>query len=297
MEELYRLISDNCASVIRSRLSTDKLCEVRIYNGAPIRVCYDGTYYFLCKTGLTKDASSAFTAGPREAEETVMRACEHSLYTVTDTIKRGYIAVKGGIRVGVCGVGVMTGAALVAVKDFTSVNIRLPHEVKGCADAAVAKLLSRGMGNTLVISPPGAGKTTFIRDLCRNLSQRNHNVLLCDEKHEIASVSNGIPMLDVGPCTDVISGTDKQKAFEIGIANMRPDVIIADELFSADIPGVRRAATCGIAVIATVHAKNRSELRSKPDFKEVTEQGLFKNYIEISDAPYRSVSFYESAEL
>lgn len=294
MEALYRLIPDRYAAAIKTKLSLARLCELRIINGSPVRVCYDGSYYYLCSSGLTKDKSAAFFAENNAAEQVVMRACSHSLFTVTDTLKRGYIAVAGGIRVGVCGAGVMSSGALTAVKDFTSVNIRLPHEVKGCAAVLAPKLTVGGrVRNALIISPPAAGKTTMLRDLCRIISDGGFTVLLCDEKYEIASVVGGVPMLDVGACTDVISGMDKPKVFDIGIANMSPNVIITDELFGSDIQYVRRAATCGISVISTAHASSVDELRSKPDYADVVAQGVFDSYVLLSGPPARNVAVYE----
>lgn len=294
MEELMRLIPDEYAAPIRARLCYDRLSEVRIINRAPVRVCYDGIYYYLCKTGITRDRSAAFTAGEREAEAIVMRACEHSLYTVTETLKRGYISVAGGLRLGVCGSGVTAGQALTAVKDFGSVNIRLPHQVLGCAAGLYAKVVADGVvKNTLIISPPSAGKTTLLRDLCRLLSDRGYCVLLCDEKYEIAASVGGAPTLDVGCCTDVISGVDKTRVFEMGVAHMRPDVIITDELFGADIESVDKASTCGVSVIATVHARGTDDVLRKPEFRTAAERGLFSLYAVISPAPRRAVTVYE----
>ncbi|MDE7406111.1 MAG: hypothetical protein K2M89_04500 [Clostridiales bacterium] len=294
MEALYRLIPDKYSAVIEKRLSLQRLSELRIINGGPVRVCYDGVYYFLCESGLTKDKSAAFTAGGGSAEQIVMRACSHSLFTVTDTLKRGYISVTGGIRVGVCGAGVMQGGTLTAVKDFYSVNIRLPHEVKGCAGVLAQKLTCNGrIKNTLIISPPAAGKTTILRDLCRLLSDGGRSVLLCDEKYEIASVSCGVPSLDVGCCTDIISGVDKPKVFEMGIANMSPEIIMTDELFAADLPYVRRASTCGIAVIATAHARNIDELKVKQEYSDIVAHGVFDSYVVLSGPPSRTVTVYE----
>ena len=293
MDELFRLISDEYAAVIKSRLLLERLNEVRIINGAPVRVCYDGSYYYLAKNGLSKDKSTAFRAGIDEVDKIVMRACSHSLYTVTDTLKRGFISVKGGLRLGVCGEGVMTDKTLVSVKNFSSVNIRLPHEVKGFASNLFPKLVGSGIKNAIVVSPPGAGKTTLLRDLCRLISDRGFCVLLCDEKYEMAACLNGAPTLDVGACTDVISGVDKPRVFQMGIANMRPDVIITDELFPSDMESVARATTCGIAVIASVHAENIDQLRLKRDWRAIMEQGLFDSYVVLSAPPRRTVTVYE----
>ena len=294
MEALFRLIPEKYSAVIKAKLCTERLCEVRIINGAPIRVNYDGVYYYLCGDGLTRDRSAAFNAENNSAEQIVMRACSHSLFTVTDTLRRGYIAATGGVRVGVCGAGVMSGGVLTAVKNFYSVNIRLPHEVVGCAGALAPKLMNGGkIKNALLLSSPGAGKTTMLRDLCRLISDSGYNVLLCDERYEIASVTDGKSALNVGCCTDVISGIDKPRVFEMGIANMSPHVIVTDELFSSDLPYVARASTCGISVIATAHAKNIDELKAKAEYAEIIKSGVFDCYVVLSGPPSRNFTVYD----
>ncbi len=294
MEELYKLISDDIATAISSRLSTEKLSEIRIRNRLPVRVCYDGAYYFLGAGGISKNSATAFIAGEREAESVVLRACERSLYTVSENIKSGYVSVRGGIRIGVCGSGVFDRDKLTAVKDFTAVNIRLPHEIKGCASGVLAKIEIGGRGeNTLVISPPAAGKTTVIRDLTRLISDRGYNVLLCDERYEIASVRAGVPTLDVGACTDVISGQDKRYAFRAGIAYMRPDVIVTDELFDRDMESVDSAVHCGTAVISTVHAKNLVDFYEKPEYAALVGRKIFSRFVVLDGAPNWGVSVFD----
>lgn len=292
MEELFRLIPDKYAAALAG-LNADKLCELRIRNGLPVGVCYDGVYYYLAPNGITRDAGGAFSASPNEAEQVVMRACGRSIYTVTETLKRGYVAVSGGIRIGVCGSAVMSGGSITALKDFSSVNIRIPHEVIGCGATLFGKIAAGGrIESTLIVSPPGAGKTTVLRDLCRIVSEHGHNVMLCDEKYEIAASVKGVPTLNVGPRTDVISGADKHAVLRSGIAHMRPDVIMTDELFKEDTESVVRAAYSGVSVIATAHASSVAELLQKPDLAEIAARRVFARYAVIGDAPVRGVSVY-----
>lgn len=292
MEELFRLVSDAVAEVIRARLSVGNLFELRIRNNAPIRVGYGGGYFYLCENGITKDKSAAIVASGSEADNIVMRACERSLYTVTETLKSGYISVRGGIRVGVCWGAVCNGGVISAVKDFSSVNIRIPHEVLGCAASIVGKICnSDGIKSTVILSKPGGGKTTVLRDLCRLISDRGHNVLLCDEKYELASMYKGVPSLDVGCCTDVMSGADKPSVFRAGIAYMRPEVIMTDELFEEDIEAVTRAVHCGIAVIATAHAKDVTDFTMRLGAAVPTK--VFEQFAVISETT-RTISIYNA---
>lgn len=294
MKELYRLLPDRFSDVVESRLSVDKMSEVRIRNGLPVTVCYDGVYFYLCKTGITRVKADAFTADGDEAERVVMRACERSLYTVTDTLRRGFISAEGGIRIGVCGSAVQSDGKITALKDISSVNIRIPHEVVGCAQAVYGKITSgEQLHNTLLISPPGAGKTTLLRDLCRIISDKGKNVLLCDERYEIASMRGGAPLLDVGASTDVISGADKAAVFEMGVASLRPDVMVTDELFPADIRALERALHFGVSIISTVHAKDLYDFMQKSEYKKIIDERVFSRHVVISAAPQRSVFVYD----
>lgn len=296
MEELYRLIPDEYAASL-AKMSMSRVSELRIRNGMPVRVCYDGAYRYLGAEGMTDAAGKAFVARSNEAEQVIMRACGRSLYTVADTIKRGYVPVAGGIRIGVCGAGVAESGKVCAVKDFSSVDIRIPHEIKGCAETVYARIAAGGLKNTLIVSPPSGGKTTVLRDLCRIISDKGSNVLLCDEKHEIAAVCNGLPTLDVGRCTDVICGLDKRHVISVGILNLRPDVIVTDELFGDDADAVTYAAYCGVKVIATAHASSMAELVEKPDYARMLDKGVFSRFAVISPPPVRAVTVYDDAYL
>ena len=292
--QLYKLISDELADIISNRLNVEQLCEVRIRNGAPIAVRYDGAYYYVGKNGITRDIATAITADARDAEQVVLRACEHSLYTVNDTLKRGFISVRGGVRIGVCGSGVTADGKVLAVKDYASVNIRIPHEVKGCASGLFGRVFEHNaLQSTLILSPPGAGKTTMLRDLCRLLSERGLCVLLCDEKYELAAAVHGVPTLDVGRNTDVASGMSKRTVFESGIAHMRPDAIIADELFGADADIAAQATTCGISVVATAHARSVDDLKNKREYFDILNSGVFRRFAVLADAPNRTVSVFD----
>ena len=294
MKELYKLIPDRYADIISVRLSLQKLSEVRIRNGMPVRVCYGGAYYYLSAGGITKEKSGAIIARDKDAEGVILRACEHSLYTVSDTIKRGYIPACGGIRVGVCGSVVSSGERTLSVKDYTAVNIRIPHEVIGCASSLYYGVVSSGVvKNTLIISPPGCGKTTVLRDLCRLISDSGKNVLLCDEKYELASCVDGMPSLDVGCNTDVVSGADKPHAFSLGIAYMRPDAIMTDELFYDDTESVLQATHSGISVISTVHARDLADFKQKPEFEKLIDSRAFSCYA-VLDKNY-SIKIYDGA--
>ena len=169
-----------------------------------------------------------------DVESVVTSASKHSVYAYTDELARGYITCQGGVRVGICGEVVTENNKIDTIKNYSSVCLRLPHEVKGCAngimkDAEVARSM-------LILSPPASGKTTLLRDIARQLSSNAqiNNVLIVDERDEIACISDGQPTMDVGITTVVLSGGNKKHSFESAIRSVRPDVIITDELFNID---------------------------------------------------------------
>lgn len=152
---LNRILPPEITAVIQARLNLNRLYELRFRAGLPLAVCYGGTYYYLGKSGLTSVAADAFIIGGQAVADIVVRASEYSLYAVNHRLMQGFITVRGGIRIGVCGELVFEGGEVKTVKNYTSVNIRVPHEVKGCADG-IMPIFAAGAVNTLLVAPlPG----------------------------------------------------------------------------------------------------------------------------------------------
>ncbi|MDR2047006.1 MAG: Flp pilus assembly complex ATPase component TadA [Clostridiales bacterium] len=201
-----------------------------------------------------------FIISAEDIEYTLGVASGHSVYAVSDKLVKGYISFCG-IRIGVSGEGVTENGRLTAFKNINSLNVRIPHEVKGCAGGA-ARIVDEGPRNILVISPPGAGKTTLLRELTRLYSERAYCVLLIDERNEIAAVSDGGSLLDAGDFTDIISGAEKRLIYENVIRAMRPEMIVVDELFGrADADSVCDIIRSGVRVMASLHADGLDALR------------------------------------
>lgn len=266
-EELYKIISkEKLCNVYEIRLRRDKNLMVNI-------------------TGVYKNFNIIC---PQDwVSETVLRASRFSIYTVNEQIKAGFIGVKGGIRIGLCGETVYDSDGIKTVKNISSLNIRLPHEIKGCSDIILRNCFDNRLNSTLIISKPGAGKTTLIRDICRNLTINNNNinVLILDERGEISGEAEGCFQFDTGN-SDVLLNCKKDFGFSCGIRSMRPDVIVCDELKGKDdTQSIYEALSCGVCVVATVHADSIEEIAFKEGFKDIFSCKAFKRFVLLSDVP------------
>lgn len=269
-------------------LKYEKLCEIRIRNNKPITVNYLNSYYYLGENGIVNKPNEAITGSNTLIDSILHKSSNYSLYAINDQLKSGFVTVNGGIRIGVCGDVVAENGQVNTIKNFSALNIRIPHQIYGCSLNALRYLFKgEEFLNTLVIASPGAGKTTFIRDLCFELSEQNYpfNILLLDERNEIASCVNGVSQLDVGKFTDIISGGTKLNGFLNGIRSMSPNIICTDEIGADDdIKALNYALSCGVKVIATIHAKDVEQLQNKPNFKEILAKKMFDRFVVLSNS-------------
>jgi stage III sporulation protein AA len=286
---LHKIVPKRIWDAIVNRLNMDKLYEIRLRSGGAVSLNYGGKYCYIGANGLTDDYAQAYVCGQDMLQDVVMRATDYSIYAATKQINDGYISVQGGIRLGISGYVVWDKHEIRAVKQYSAINIRIPHQVVDCCKNSFGYIYDGGaVYNTLLISPPGAGKTTYLRDVARLLGQVRPivNVLLVDERSEIAACYNGQPQLQVGGNTDVISNCTKSFAFEQGIRAMRPDVIMTDEIANEqDIKSIRYAMTAGVKVIASIHAYDMQDLYNKVGLKAVLDSKVFDRYIVLSSQP------------
>ena len=225
----------------------------------------------------------AFTR--EEAGELLAKLCRRSVYSREEELKRGFVTIEGGVRVGVCGRPVMEGGSIVRLTDITCFNFRIAREVIGCAESIMPQITEHGKPvSSLIVSPPGGGKTTLLRDMIRCLSSgigcMPVKVGLADERGELAGVVDGAPSFDTGPRTDVMEFAPKAEAISMFVRSMSPDVIVTDEIGGADdAEAIADAARCGAAVIASAHASSARELNERSGLAEIVSTGVFRRIL------------------
>ena len=275
-ERLYKAVA---------KIPYNNLCELRLRVDNPVVVNILGENYYLNDNELSKDNCNAIIINSSTLQSIMQRLVKRSLYSVNDQLINGYISYDGGIRVGVCGEVVTADNEIKTIKNISSLNFRFPHLCKNCSLVIYNYLFSNAqVNNTLIISPPGAGKTTYLRDIIYQLSIRNTllNLLVIDERQELMNVFNGDDIVRLKN-VDCYSNSTKQFAFNNGIRSMKPDVIITDEInIEKDLDAIENAMTSGVKVIASIHASNIDDLRNKKQFKDMLAKKLFTRYIFLS---------------
>ena len=216
----------------------------------------------------------------------------HSLYAYEREISQGFLTIRGGHRVGIAGKAVVEEGHVRTVRDLSSLNIRVAHEVKGCAKNVLPYLMEGEIFlDTLLISPPGAGKTTLLRDLIRELSYggawgAGKNVSVVDERSEIAACFGGIAQCDLGPRTDVMDGCPKSEGMLMMLRSMAPQVLAVDEAGGeGEILAMKYGMNCGCRILATVHGADVGDIMKRPAWRELTEEKVFSRYVVLSGVP------------
>ena len=210
----------------------------------------------------------------QELEQILQAATQRSVHSVIEQLRRGFISLEGGHRLGVCGTGVAGEDGLRTIREISSLNLRLAREIRGCAGLIAEQVYKKACPNVLILSPPGVGKTTYLRDLIRILSWGELGapvrVGVADERGEIAAVWRGEPQMDLGPNTDIMSGCRKSLAIEHLTRAMNPQILAVDEITAEeDVEAMERASGCGVFLLATAHARSVEEMKKRPLYQRL----------------------------
>lgn len=266
--------------------------EVRLRLGKPLCVAGGNNEVFVGTEGKALAVTDgAYTICADDLKCSLQLVCNFSMYSVEEELRNGFVTVRGGHRVGVCGRSVLENGRVKTLKDISYMNFRIAREILGAADKVIGYLVRPpdSIFNTLIISPPQCGKTTMLRDVVRKISngrleglQGGMKVSLVDERSEIAACSSGIARNDVGIRTDVLDGCPKAEGIIMMIRSMSPDVVATDEIGrKEDADAVIAAVNAGVKVITTIHGSSIGDFLKKQDLNRI-RKGFFERYIILS---------------
>ena len=222
--------------------------------------------------------------------ETLQRICDNSIDTYQNQICNGFITVKGGHRVGISGEVVIKEGQVINISYIYSLNFRIARQVLGCSNIALPYILNtkeNTVYNTIILSPPGRGKTTLIRDLVRNLSNginkigfKGIHIGVVDERGEIAAMYKGVPQNDLGERTDILDNINKDQGMRMLVRAMSPQVVVADEIGTKDdVEAIKYAVTSGVKGIFTAHGARLQDVLLNPILKELYEMNMIERTI------------------
>lgn len=268
------LIVGGLARVITESVQPENLIEIRLRAGKRLLLLTSAADN---RRVYPRFAGGSYVVTKEDVDGIIARATNMSPYSVSDEMIKGYIPYKS-LRIGVGGEGVSDGGRLLNLKNVAYLTIRIPHQIKSAADAVIESVCGMGADgdkyevlNTLIIAPPAGGKTTILRELARIISARK-NVVVIDERYELACVCDGVPTLDIGDC-DVVSGVPKVIAYENCIRAMNPDVIVTDELFrTADVAAICDVLRSGVKVLASVHGDGVDSLAGADAYADLIKK-------------------------
>lgn len=257
----------------------DEIEEIRIRTDKPITIRVNDSNRIL-KHKVTQE----------ETLRTFEKICENSIYSYRKQICEGFITIKGGHRIGITGQVVMEDNKVININYISSLNFRIARQKLECSNEALKYIINpeeNSIYNTLIVSPPGCGKTTMIRDVVRKLSNgikefnfKGRTVGLVDERGEIAAMYKGIPQNDVGVRTDVIDNISKDKGMRMLVRSMAPEIITCDEIGSKeDVQAINYAICSGIKGIFTAHGGNIEEINLNPELADLLKKNVFEKII------------------
>ncbi|MED3562504.1 stage III sporulation protein AA [Bacillus xiapuensis] len=281
METILHFLPKNIADLI-SKLPPDQkeeLEEIRIRINRPIEITTKGAPRFL-----------SYRIQPDDAFHLMNKISHFSIYTLEEELKRGYITVSGGHRIGLAGKVILEEGRVKAIRDISSFNIRIAKEKVGIAEPFISYIYRNSWMNTMVIGAPQTGKTTLLRDFARIISTgfpakgiQANKVGIVDERSEIAGCVNGVPQLTFGHRVDVLDACPKAEGMMMMIRSMSPDVLIVDEIGrKEDAEAIQEAVHAGINLMMTTHGTNLEEIKNRPSLRGILEQKIFHRFIVLS---------------
>ena len=268
----------NLAQAIK-KVNTEKLEEIRIRCERPV----------ILKTE-NNEIIIDYKVNKTEIMSIIQLFCNNSIYAYQNQICEGFITILGGHRIGISGTCVIKEGKVININNIYSLNIRIAREINNASIDLLKYILdtqNNSIYNTLIISPPGAGKTTILRDLVSKISNgipnigfKGINVTVIDERSEISAMYRGIPQNNIGIRTDVLDNIPKTIGIKMAIRTLAPKVIVADEIGNLNDAEIINYAICsGVKGIFTAHGDSMEDLYNNPELQKLIKLQIFQNYI------------------
>lgn len=230
----------------------------------------------------------------QEILEILQRVCDNSIYTYQNQICNGFVTIKGGHRVGITGNVVIKEGEVINISHIYSLNFRVARQILGCSQKILPYLLNlkeNSIYNTIILSPPGRGKTTMLRDSIRNISNgikeynfKGINIGVVDERGEIAAMYKGVPQNDLGKRADILENISKAEGMKMLIRSMNPKVVVADEIGKKeDVEAINYAVCSGVKGLFTAHGANLNDIILNPILSELYKQKVIERIILIEE--------------
>lgn len=281
VESIFAILPNKLADQLKktSPQTLGGLEEIRIRINRPIEIMAKGMTHFL-----------SYIVQAEDAFHLLNKLSRFSIYTLEEELKRGYVTIAGGHRIGLAGKVILEQGKVKAIRDIASFNIRIAREKIGVADRLVPAIFQNTWCHTMIIGPPQTGKTTLLRDIARIISTGFPDyqipplkVGIVDERSEIAGSVAGVPQLTFGPRVDVLDACPKVEGMMMLIRSMSPDVLIVDEIGKKeDGEAILEAVNAGVVLMMTTHGTSFADVSMRPSLKQIFEYGIFQRYIELS---------------
>lgn len=288
MKKIKKILSKKLLKVLEDEKLQNELQEIRLRVNKPILIYHHNKEYYVDNNYklYSTNVENKLIATNEDIKEVLENISQYSLYAFEEDIKNGYITIEGGHRIGLAGKVVLENGKVKTIRNITCMNIRISHEIKGCANNILPFIVKEdSIYHTLIISPPKCGKTTLLRDIIRQLSNgfesfKGVTIGLVDERSEIGGSYRGVPQNDIGIRTDILDTCNKDEGLLMLLRAMSPDLIALDEIGKKeDIEAIEYALNAGCKIICTVHGNSIEEIKEKPRLGDLIKQKLFKRYI------------------
>lgn len=286
MTSVTQVLPQSIRSYIESLPSAifNQIEEIRIRQDRPLEVItsQESGFVHQTKKQLTKEIEGAYCPTQLDCEKMLNLISRHSLYAMEEELRRGYITLQGGHRVGLAGKVIVANGKVKALRDITSFNVRFARAILGVGKKLLPFLIhGNKVENLLIVSPPQCGKTTLIRDLARLASTGTVNtpafkVGIIDERSEIAGCIHGVPQHDIGPRTDVLDACPKAEGMMMMIRSMSPEILIVDEIGrEEDSRAIFEAIFAGVHIFTTAHGYSLDDLCQRPTLSKLMKEKVF----------------------